>query len=206
MTYDEWEDLDTKVLSTIRLCLVDDVLFNIIGETSAASPLESLYMTKSVKKIIYLKRQLYGMRMKKGTKIADHFNVFNTLICQLSSMDVKIDDEYKSINLLCTLPESWGQVVSSISLSTIDTLEFDNVVGALLSEELRKKSSIETSSPETLVVRGRSKEKGENSRGTSRSKSKGRKSKLKCWYCSKTGHLKKECWKRQESKKYDTKL
>ena len=79
------------------------------------------------------------------------------------------------------------------------------MVGALLSEELRKKSSLETSSPEALVVRGRSKEKGENSRGTSRSKSKGGKRKLKCWYYNKIGHLKKDCWKRQESKKYDSK-
>ena len=85
-------------------------------------------------------------------------------------MDVKIDDEDKALNLLCTLLESWGQVVSSISLSTTDTLEFDNVVGALLYEELRKKYSLETSSPEALVVRGWSKEKWEKSRGTFRSK------------------------------------
>ena len=61
------------------------------------------------------------MRIKEGTKIADHLNVFNTLIFQLSSVDVKFDDEAKAMNLLCTLPESWGQVVSSIILSTIDT-------------------------------------------------------------------------------------
>ena len=52
---------------------------------------------------------------------------FNTLICQLTSMDVKIDDEDKLVNLLCTLPESWGQVFSSIILSTTDTLESDSV-------------------------------------------------------------------------------
>ena len=107
--------------------------------------------------------------------------MFLTLL-SVSSMDVKIDDEDKAVNLLCTLPESWGQVVSSINLSTTDTLEFDNVVGALLSKELRKKSSFETSSPKALVFRGRSKERGENSRDTSRSKSKGIKSKLKFWY------------------------
>ena len=67
-------------------------------------------------------------------------------------MDVKIDDEDKGVNLLCTLPKSWGQVVSSISLSTADTLEFDNVVGALLFEELRKKTSLETSSPEAWLL------------------------------------------------------
>ena len=135
MTDDEWEDLDAKALSTVRLCLADDVLFNIAGEKSTASlwsKLESLYMTKSLTNKIYLKRQLYGMKMKEGTKIADHLNIFNTLIFQLSSMEVKIDDEDKAVNLLCTLPESWDQVVSSISLSTVDTLEFDIVVGALL--------------------------------------------------------------------------
>ena len=82
------------------------------------------------------------MRMKEGMKITYHLNVFNSLIFHLSSMDVKIDDEDKTINLLCTLPKSWDQVVSSISLSTTNTLEFDNVVGTLLSEELRKKTSL----------------------------------------------------------------
>ena len=37
MTEDEWEDPDSKALSTICLCLADDVLFNIIGETLATS-------------------------------------------------------------------------------------------------------------------------------------------------------------------------
>ena len=119
-------------------------------------------------------------------------------------MDVKIDDEDKGVNLLCTLPESWGQAVSSISLSTTNNLEFDNVVGALLFEELRKKSSLKTYSLEALVVRGRSKEKRENSRGTSRSKSKGIKRKLKYWKCNNIGHLKKDFWKRQESKNHMT--
>jgi hypothetical protein len=32
MMNEEWEDLDEKSLSTIHLCLVDDVLFNIVGE------------------------------------------------------------------------------------------------------------------------------------------------------------------------------
>jgi hypothetical protein len=51
MTDEEWEDLDAKYLSTIRLCLVDDVLFNIIGEEMVRvlwSRMESLYMTKSL--------------------------------------------------------------------------------------------------------------------------------------------------------------
>ena len=44
--------------------------------------------------------------MKKGIKIVDHLNVFNTLICQLGSMDVKLKDEDKIVTLLCSLLES----------------------------------------------------------------------------------------------------
>jgi hypothetical protein len=32
MTDEDWEDLDARALSTIRLCLADEVLFNIVEE------------------------------------------------------------------------------------------------------------------------------------------------------------------------------
>ena len=65
-------------------------------------------MTKSLMSKIYLKRQLYSLRMKEGTKFVDHLNTFNTLIFQLTSMEVKFEDEDKAIKLLCSLPESLG--------------------------------------------------------------------------------------------------
>jgi hypothetical protein len=187
MTNEEWEDLDAKALSTIRLCLADDVLFNIVGEDTTSglwSKMESLYMTKSLTSRIYLKRQLYSLRMKEGTTIVDHLNTFNTLIVQLTSMEVKFEDEDKAITLLCSLPESWDNLVTSISFSSTDVLDYDSVVGALLAEEMRRKSSQETSTSEAMLVRGRTKEK--NQRSSSRSKSRRRKGKEKCWYCGKT--------------------
>jgi hypothetical protein len=113
-------------------------LFNIIGEQKLASlwsKMERLYMTKSLMNQIYLKRQLYSLKIKEGMKIAYHLNVFSTLICQLNSMDVKLDDEDKAATLLCSLPKLWDHFVTSISFSTTETLEFDIVVGVLLSEE-----------------------------------------------------------------------
>jgi hypothetical protein len=116
----EWEDLDAKALSTIRLCLADEVLFNIVGEDTTSglwSKLESLYMMKSLTSRIYLKRQLYSLRMKEGTQVADHLNTFNTLIVQLTSMEVKFEEEDKAITLLCLLPKYWDNLVTSISFS-----------------------------------------------------------------------------------------
>ena len=152
-------------------------------------------MTKSLTNRILLKRQLYSLRMKEGTSIADHLNAFNTLLVQLQSIEVKIPSEDKAITLLCSLPESWDHFVTSISLSSSETIEFDDVVASLLSEETRRKSHSETSTSEAMMVRGRSKERRPRKPSDSRSKSKGKKSKLKCWFCGKSGHLKKDCWK-----------
>jgi len=83
MTDEDWDEMNARALSAIRLCLVDDVLFNIVTEkttTGLWSKMESLYMTKSLTNMIFLKRQLYNMCMKEGTKISDRLNTFNTLL------------------------------------------------------------------------------------------------------------------------------
>lgn len=168
MTTTDQEDLDARALSTIQLCLADEVLFNIVEETTASGlweKLENLYMIKSLTNRIYMKRQLYSLRMKEGSNIVEHLNVFNTLICQLTDMEVKIQEEDKAITLLCSLPKLWDHFVTSISFSSADSLKFESVVGALLSEEVRRKSSTETAASEAMVSRGRSKERGEKPRG-----------------------------------------
>jgi hypothetical protein len=111
-------------------------------------------------------------------KIADHLNTFNTLIVQLTSMEVKFEDEDKAITLLCSLPESWDNLVTSISFSSTEVLDYDSVVGALLAEEMKRKSSKETSTSEVMLIKGRTKE--QNERRFSRSKSRHRKGKAKC--------------------------
>jgi hypothetical protein len=181
-------------------------LFNIVGGDTTSglwSKLEILYVTNSMTSRIYLKRQLYCLWMKEGTKIVDHLNTFNTLIVQLTTMEIKFEDEDKAITLLCLLPESWDNLVTPISFSSTDFLDYDSVVGALLAKEMKRKSSKETSTSEVMLIRGRIKEN--NERRFSRSKSRHRKGKAKCWYCGKTGHLKKYCWKRKESEKNSTK-
>ena len=61
ITDDDWDEMDGRALSVIRLCLVEDVLFNIFTENTRVglwSKLESLYMTKSLTNKIFLKRKL----------------------------------------------------------------------------------------------------------------------------------------------------
>jgi hypothetical protein len=128
-------------------------------------------MTKNMSNKIFLKKHLYNLRMKEGMKIIDHLNVFNSLICQLTSMEVKFEYEDKQVTLLCSFLESWNHLVTTMWFRTTDTIDYDTVVGALFSEEMRRRSSKETSTIEAMVVRGRSTEGGNYQKGTSMSKS-----------------------------------
>ena len=103
--------------------------------------MEIIYMKKSLTNIIFLKRYLYNLRMKEGTQIVDHLNVFNTLICQLSSMEVKYEDEDKAVTLLCSFPVSWDHLITSMWFSSTYVIDYDIVVGDLSSEEMRRRSS-----------------------------------------------------------------
>ena len=69
----DWKDLEMKVVSTIRLCLADDVMYHVMAEESPATiwlKLESRYMSKSLTNKLYLKQKLYGLKMAEGSDLS----------------------------------------------------------------------------------------------------------------------------------------
>ena len=102
-----------------------------------------------------------------------------------------MEEKDKCITLLCSLPDSWDNLVVAIGSSTKSTLKFEDIVSSLLSEEMRIKS-MENHSTDALSVRsGHTKERGKSTGG--RSKSLGNHLKRLCWKCGKLGHFKKNC-------------
>ena len=157
MTDEEWKKLDRKAKSTILLCVSDSVLLNVLGEATAKAlwdKLGTLYQSKSLVNKLFLRKNLYHLRMKDGDSVTEHMNVFNTVVSQLSSIDTKISDEDKCISLLCSLPDSWDSLVIAIG-SNATALQFDEIVSALLTEEMRRKN-MESQNGYALSVRGRS--------------------------------------------------
>ena len=62
-----------KVVSTIRLCLADKLMCDVMDDVSTALvqlKLESLYMSKSLTKKLILKQKLYELKMEVGVDLA----------------------------------------------------------------------------------------------------------------------------------------
>ena len=60
--------------------------------------------------------------------MTNHLNAFNTLIIQPIFVDIKMEEEDKCINLLCSLPDSWDNLVVAIGSSTKSRLKFEDIV------------------------------------------------------------------------------
>ncbi|KAK9113082.1 hypothetical protein Scep_020601 [Stephania cephalantha] len=191
MTDKTFAEKDEMAVANILLALEDTVLFNVEGESSAIGlwdKLKNIYEGKSLTNKIFLRR-LYALKMKDGASVQEHLNHFNLLISKLMALDVKIEDDEKACLLLCSMPDSWDNLI--MNLSHVKIHDLDVVIASLLTEELRRKTSV-GSHGDAMVVRGRSIDRDYGDRSKSRSKSKAKK-KVRCWGCGKIGHLKKEC-------------
>ena len=151
MKDEEWEVLERKALGTIRLCLASSVAFNISKEKiieGVMNILSKLYEKPSTSNKVFLMKRLFNMKMSVGGFVANHLNEFNMVTGRLSYVKVNFNDEVRDLLILCSLPESWNNLVMFVSnfVPGLGTLKFDDVVDVILSEEMQRKSTSDTSS------------------------------------------------------------
>ncbi|GKC36843.1 zinc finger, CCHC-type containing protein [Tanacetum coccineum] len=182
-----------KAYNTLILCVGDRVLRDV-------TKLTSLYMTKSLENILYLKKKLYTCYMSPGTKLGDHIDEFNKLILDLANIDIEIEDEDQALMLLTSLPSSYENFVETL-LYGRESLTMKDVLATLNSRELKKRTEgTKEEAGDGLYVRGRSNHSGKaHYGGSSRFNSRGGTSKLKCFICHSEGHLKRDCPRKKSS-------
>src|SRR3954469_16360636 len=176
MGEDDWKEIEIKAKATIILYLSDEVLYNVLNEDTAAGMwnwLESLYMTKSLSNKLYVKKQLYGLRMAEGAPILQHLNDFNKIVSDLLALEVKMEEEDKALILLSSLPPSYDHLVTTI-LYGKETLELEDVRVMLVNNELMKRMDPAQESSGLVVGSGKSKGPKKEKKSSF---------KVSCWIC-----------------------
>ena len=154
MSDEDWEDMDLRAASAIRLCLVKNVLANVHKILTAKElweKLEELYQAKGISNRLYLKEQFHMLHMNEGTKISDHLSILNSIVSKLEAIGVKIDDEDKALRIIWSLPPSYEHM-KPILIYGKEIVNFAKVTGKLLSEERRLKSGGNSSSENSVLV------------------------------------------------------
>ena len=181
---DDWEDLDLRAASAIRLNLAKNVLANVHGITTAKElweKLEELYQTKGVSNRVYLKEQFHTLRMREGTTLSDHLSVLNGIVAELESIGIKIDEEDQALRLIWSLPRSYEHM-KPILIHGKDKISLSEVTGKLISEERRLSGS---NNSDDIPL--------ESHVAVAQVRRKKNFAKIVCWGCGKQGHTKRNC-------------
>jgi hypothetical protein len=162
-------------------------MYHVMDESSPKKIWDKLvekFMSKTLTRKLYLKQKLYGLKMQEGSDLAEHVNVFNQLIADLGKVYVKIDEDM-TIVLLCSLSDSYDDLVTTLTYGK-EKVQVDDVVAALLSHEQRRKNnSPEEPSGRAFMIR--SDRSGGDKKGNKKKKG------PQCYRGKEWGHKRAEC-------------
>ena len=128
-------------------------------------------MTKSLTSKLHLKQRLYSHRMKEGMSLEDHLIVFKGIVSNLETMEVKYDEEYLGLILLCLLSSSYV-TFRDIILYSRDTLTLKEVFDALFSKEKMKQLVVRSEAKaKSLIIWGWTQQRNSSGDAKGRSKS-----------------------------------
>ena len=154
VSVEDWEELDLKAASTIRLCLAKNILANVSGISTTKGlwkKLEQMYQVKSLSNRLYLKEKFHTLRMEEGTRISDHVSILNGIISYLEAIGVVIFDEDKTLRLIWSLLISYEHV-KPILIYGKYTVIYLEVTSKFLSEERRLGNEKNASTVENALV------------------------------------------------------
>ena len=102
--------LSRQALDVVRLRLTRSVAFNVKETTTTTELMQTLshmYEKPSTINQVYLMCRMFNLKMVDGSSTAEHINEVNSIISQLSLVDINFEDEVRALILMSSLPKSW---------------------------------------------------------------------------------------------------
>ena len=137
----EKSEMIAKAKSAIILCLRDKALREVAREKTAASmwlKLESLYMAKSLANRLCLKQQLYTFKMTESRTATEQLADFNKILDDLENIEVKLEEEDKTLLLLNSLPKSFEYFKDAILYGKDQDITLEEVQTSIRTKEMQK--------------------------------------------------------------------
>ena len=194
----KWASLDRKAMFVIRLSLSKNVSFNILKEKTTKGIMETLsnmYEKSSAANKVFMIRELVNTRIKEDSSVTKQINKTNSILARLMSVGIKFNDEVQALLLLSSLPDSWSGTVTIVTSSAgSDGFTFEKIHDLIIGEDVRRRSSHESSSETLYVIRGKKNIRDSGSKNKGRSQSKTRDcSSVTCWNCKEVRHFRNQC-------------
>jgi len=104
---ENWNKMNRTASGLVRSCLIQDIEYHVLYETSARKLweiLEKKYLTESINAITTEQEALL-LSVKERTLIDEHMNNHTKLLTYLVNINVAIEEEDKALILLNSLPD-----------------------------------------------------------------------------------------------------
>ena len=91
------------------MTLLKNVAYNMTTEKSTMGlmkVLSDMYKKSSTNNKVFLMKKLFHLKIGEGASMAAHLNEFNTIVNQLSFVEIDFNDEVHALIFLASLPNS----------------------------------------------------------------------------------------------------
>lgn len=193
----EWDAADSKAQAYIGLTVEDGQLIHIRNKNTAKemwNTLKEYHEKNTLTNKVHLMRTICSLKLEEGGNAPHHITRMQELFLRLCDIgEESLSDKWSVAMLLSSLPRSYDPLITALETRPEKELTFAVVQEKVTAEYERKQHADGTyNSSEKLMKSVSGKEFKKNP--------------LKCYFCKKSGHLKKDCrkylsWKENQANK-----